>query len=41
MELKEISTKVYNKYANSSKYRSFLSTEQIGKLKTLNGWHSY
>ena len=41
MTLKEIDVKTFENYAKKSTYRTFMQTEEIGKLRELNGWTSY
>ena len=41
MTLKEIDVKTFENYAKKSPYRTFMQTEEIGKLRELNGWSSY
>ena len=41
MTLKEIDVKTFKSYAKKSPYRTFMQTEEIGKLRELNGWTSY
>ena len=41
MTLKEIDVKTFTSYAKKSPYRTFMQTEEIGKLRELNGWTSY
>ncbi len=41
MTLKEIAVKTFEDYAKKSPYRTFMQTEEIGKLRELNGWTSY
>ena len=38
MEFLEIAEKEYEKYWNQSKYKTFLSSPKIGKLRKLEGW---
>lgn len=41
MTLKEIDVKTFENYAKKSPYRTFMQTEEIGKLRELNGWTAY
>ena len=41
MTLKEIDVATFKDYAKKSPYRTFMQTEEIGKLRELNGWTSY
>ena len=41
MTLKEIDVKTFENYAKKSPYRTFMQTEEVGKLRKLNGWTAY
>lgn len=41
MTLKEIDVKTFENYAKKSPYRTFMQTEEIGKLRKLNSWTPY
>ena len=41
MTIKEISVENFKDYAKKSPYRTFMQTEEVGKLRELNGWKSY
>ena len=41
MTLKEIDVKTFEDYTKKSPYRTFMQTEEVGKLRKLNGWTAY